>query len=334
MIELNSQRIVISRTDSIGDVMLSLPLCAWLKTHYPGTTIIFLGRTYTRAVVEAFASVDEFVDWAELENAPKAIQRQKMMDLRADIILHVFPRREIAQLAKGVKIPVRVGTSHRNFHLLNCNHRVNFTRKRSELHEAQLNFHLLRPFGLKELPEWDELLKYTEFFRPKLIDLPGELNDLSNSVILHPKSQGSAVEWPVSSYKELAQLLVEKGFTPVFTGTENEGSQFLGEIEDLHGVVDASGKLSLDQLIVLISKCKGFVACSTGPLHIAGFLDVPTVGLYAPRRPIHPGRWRPIGKKARALVFDEGCSKCREGKACDCITRIDTTQVLNALRNE
>jgi ADP-heptose:LPS heptosyltransferase len=37
-------RIIISRTDSIGDVILTLPLCVWLKKQFPQTELIFLGQ--------------------------------------------------------------------------------------------------------------------------------------------------------------------------------------------------------------------------------------------------------------------------------------------------
>ena len=56
-------RILISRTDSIGDVVLTLPVAGILKQTFPGCTIIFLGREYTRAVIEACDHVDQFVAW-------------------------------------------------------------------------------------------------------------------------------------------------------------------------------------------------------------------------------------------------------------------------------
>jgi hypothetical protein len=37
------------------------------------------------------------------------------------------------------KVQHRIGTSHRGFHFLTCNHKVNFTRKNAVEHEAQLN---------------------------------------------------------------------------------------------------------------------------------------------------------------------------------------------------
>jgi heptosyltransferase-3 len=329
------QRILISRTDSIGDVILTLPLCAWLKSQFPSCTIIFLGKSYTKPVVDCYSAVDEFVDWQEIEALPSAAKVAHIAALHADAIVHVFPVKEIASLAKKAKIPMRIGTSHRRFHLLTCNHRVNFTRKRSDLHEAQLNFELLRPFGLTEIPSMEQVKEYGSLFKPVSVGLPQEVNDILNGsskcIILHPKSQGSALEWPLERYMELAIGLANEGTTVFFTGTQQEGDQFRAIIPVHERIVDLSGKLSLSELIVLIARVNALVACSTGPLHIAGVCGTHAVGLYSPRKPIHPGRWQPIGKHIDVLVYDENCPQCKKGKKCLCVQDISVEQVVAAL---
>ncbi len=46
-----------------------------------------------------------------------------------------------------------------------------------------------------------------------------------------------------------------------------------------------------------------FVAGSTGPLHIAAALDVPTVGFFPAHRSATPLRWRPLNSEGRHLAF-------------------------------
>ena len=96
-------------------------------------------------------------------------------------------------------------------------------------------------------------------------------------------------------------------------------------------VIDSTGKLSLEQLMVLIQNSKNLVACSTGPLHIAGYLGVNTVGLYSPKRPIHPGRWKALGENVQIIVFDEDCEPCAEEKDCDCVLEIEVEHILKSL---
>lgn len=329
------KRILISRTDSIGDVMLTLPMCVWLKDHFIDAELIYLGKGYTRPVVECFSVIDRFIDWEEIQDLPTSQKTSFFHELKVDSIIHVFPNKEIATLAKKVKIPVRIGTSHRSFHLLTCNHRVGFSRKNSSLHESQLNFELLRPLGLKQIPSIEEVTEGLHAFRIPEVELPQELKLLltknEKTVILHPKSQGSALEWPIASYISLAEKLTHKGYSVFFTGTEKEGLMFRHELPENPSIIDLTGKMDLSQLIVFISRSKNLVACSTGPLHIAGFCGIHAIGLFSPRKPIHPGRWAALGRNVRILVNDENCPECKKKKPCTCIQKITVDKVLDQI---
>lgn len=329
-------KIIISRTDSIGDVMLTLPLAAWLKENTKAE-IYFLGKKYTQTVIENYDKVDHFLDWDEIINLPSTERSNKLAEINADVIIHVFPNKEVANIAKKAKIPYRIGTSHRGFHLLTCNIRLNFTRKNSALHEAQLNFELLKPFGLDQIPTIDEIQQWTKHFKAKELNLPAFLNEKLEKqiswVIFHPKSQGSAVEWPIEKYMDLANKLLNSGMGIIFTGTEKEGEQFRNLIPKHENCIDSTGKLSLDELITLISKVKALVACSTGPLHIAGFLGIHTLGLFSPRKPIHPGRWKALGKHVHIFVADDNCATCKKGKNCNCIQDISVEKLRQKLVN-
>lgn len=303
-IDLSEKTIVISRTDSIGDVILTLPLCGWLKKQFPTVRIIFLGKSYTVDVLKCSPFIDEIVRLEDWEKVPFEEQVKLVEKLNIYAFVHVFPNKGLAKLAKAAKIPFRIGTSHRLFHLLTCNIKPNFTRKNSEFHEAQLNFELLRSFGVKSLPNKEELVEYIGDFKPK-DELPNQLKIVLSDkkrVVLHTKSQGSAVEWPIEKYVELANQLVKKDYSVYFSGTEKEGLKFRDALPNHPQVIDISGKSSLGELIAFIDKCDVLVACSTGPLHLAAVLGKKAIGLYTDLRPMHPGRWSPIGAQGIALT--------------------------------
>ena len=67
----NFQKIIISRTDAIGDVILTLPMCGLIKKYYPNVKIIFLGRSYTQAIIEHCEHVDEFINADTLLQLPE-----------------------------------------------------------------------------------------------------------------------------------------------------------------------------------------------------------------------------------------------------------------------
>ncbi len=327
-IDLNDKTVVISRTDSIGDVMLTLPMCAWIKENFPSCKLIFLGRNYTRPIIECFPMVDEIHSYDELELMPVQARVVELTSWEADVFIHVFPHKEIAKLVKKAKITTRVGTSHRSFHLLTCNLRLNFTRKKADEHEAQLNFELLKPFGLESLPSLHVVKQKMRRFqvRHKLEEPQNSLlASNKKKILLHPKSQGSAVEWPIENYVSLALQLVELGHKVFFTGTEIEGKSFKEVIPKHEDIIDVTGRFTLREFIAFIDNVDGLVACSTGPLHIAAALNKRAVGLYINKRPMHPGRWGALGKNTTNLF-----AETKEPKETD-ISLIEVEEVIEKL---
>lgn len=298
------EHIILSRTDSIGDVMLTLPMAGLIKQRWPGVRITFIGRRYTMPVLRCCAHVDAAIALEELQDVGPDAAAHRLGRLGADAIVHVFPRRELASWANHAGIPVRVGTSHRWWHWLTCNHRVAFSRRRSDLHESQLNIKLLAPLGINDAPSIDALATLNGFTPPPPdADVKAFLEPGREHVVLHPLSQGSAVEWGLDRFRELIALLDPARYRILITGTRAEAEVYRKELRGFGPhVIDVGGKLSLEQLIMLIGASDALIAASTGPLHIAAACGLRAIGLYSPQPPIHPGRWGPIGASARALV--------------------------------
>ena len=318
------KRIIISRTDNLGDVILTLPLLGYLKATMPEIRIYFIGKKYTHAIIDKCIHVDKFLDREEILKNPELL---KSVD--ADSILFIYPDRDLARLSKKLGIRRRVATAHRWFNWLYCNYRVDFSRLRSRLHESQLNFKLLGPFKMY----WDfDLKEIANFYGlvPPLQNHNGHLSNSHFNLILHPKSKGSAREWHLENYYELAHSLSPDRYKIFITGLKDEGErmrQEQPELFQLPHVVDMTGKLSLDDLMSFISQADGLIACSTGVLHLASALGKFALGLYSPMKPIHPGRWMPIGKNANYLVISKNCSNCRRSKECACVNEITVEQV-------
>lgn len=322
--------ILISRTDSIGDVILTLPLAALLKQHFPNIIIGFIGTPYTKTIIEACSNIDVFIDKDEFLAQPVTLRGES-----PQCIIHVLPRIEIAKRAKALKIPSRIGTTNRIYHWSTCNQLVRLSRKNSPLHEAQLNLKLLKPLGIKHDFSLQEIA--TSFSLKRLPALPQQFADLlmphKFKLILHPKSRGSAREWDLNYFAELCASLDTDKFQIFISGTDNE-REALKPLLDQCGerVTDISGLMTLAEFIAFIAACDGIIACSTGPLHIAAALQKHALGIYPPMRPIHPGRWQPIGKKAQVFVLDKNCNDCRKTKTtCFCMRAIKPDTLKTAL---
>lgn len=300
---IHPKRIILSRTDSIGDVVLTLPMAGWIKKKYPDCYLIFIGRNYTTPVIHCSIHVDEVVSW----DAPKTKKDQVefLESFNADMIFHVFPEKEVVEAAKKANIKWRVATGRRKHTFQSCNKRLWWTRKNSDLHESQLNLKMLSVIGLKRIPSVLEIPEYYGFNNiPELIP---EFKDLLKSdkinLVLHPKSKGSAVEWGLENFSELIKSLEGEVVQIFITGTKAERELIGDELPwKQNNLTDLTGKMSLDDLIAFLNEIDVIVAGSTGPVHIASALDTNAIGLYSPKRPMHPGRWMPIGKHSEFIT--------------------------------
>ena len=328
------QKILISRTDAIGDLILTLPMVDVIKQNIADAKVFILAQNYNKSIVQSAPLVDGFIDWTELEKQKESDIIAELQKQNFDAIINVFPNKKIAKASKQAAIPIRIGTSHRYYHWLTCNRLINLSRKKSNLHEAQLNIMLLKKLNIPSEFTLDEIKKFGRII--PFAKLPDDINLLINKssnrkIILHPKSKGSAKNWNIFNFMKLAEILYKNNFDVFITGTAEESDLIRTELgSKIPNATDLMGKLTLSELITFISKCDFLVACSTGPLHIGAALGINVIGLYPPIRPMHPVRWRPIGN-ANVLCANKECSICRKSANCKCIDEISPEQVLKII---
>ena len=324
--------IVLSRTDSIGDMVLALPTAKVLKDHFPDTKIYFLGREYTRPVVNACKYADGFIGLDDFLNKKLIIDNRQLQ-----AIVHVKPFAAAAKRAKQLHIPLRIGTTNRLYHWTTCNRLVKLSRKKSNLHEAQLNLKLLQPFGIKKEFSPEEISN--SYGLEKLQPLKEEFSSLIDNnkynLILHPKSRGSAREWGLKNFIHLIHQLDTNNYKIFISGTAAEKKLVQPLLDEVPGLVtDITGAMQLEQFMSFISKCDGLVACSTGPLHIAAALGKDALGIYAPMRPLYAGRWGPVGKNAEVFVVNKICRDCaKNAMPCHCTEEVEPEWIKTSLDN-
>lgn len=339
---ISMMKVLISRTDAIGDVILTLPMVGLLKKEISqDVEIYFLGRSYTKEIISCAQDVDHFLNYDDWREKSDSECIENIVQYNFDVVIHVFPNKRISRICKKAKIKLRVGTRGRLYHWLYCNKLVSFSRKRSNLHEAELNLKLIQPLIDEQICiKVDNLYRYYNFSLEKIQQDSTELSTSFQSIkdqletsslkkiILHPKSHGSAREWGLEKFSQLIDELKNDGrFEIVLTGTEVE-SELMKEFRKKHRdhIIDTSGLLSLRELILLIGLCDGIVAASTGPLHIASAMSKFALGLYIMTRPMHPGRWKPIGLRADYIVYNE------ENLSLDTLEKIPARKVYERIK--
>jgi ADP-heptose:LPS heptosyltransferase/O-antigen ligase len=324
------RRILITRTDNIGDVVLTLPLAGYLKQVYPKAEIVFLCRRYAAAVVAQCRHVDQVLTLEELGD--DLVDGLRLTG--CDTVLFAFPRRHLAKAARRAGIPRRIGSTRRIYHWFSCNRLVNVTSKEATpLHESQLSFKLLLPLGINYVPPLEEMWRLYGLDTPRHPDADAILAGPGFKLVLHPKSNGNGREWPLEHYTTLAGMLgAVEGVRVLVTGSSAEGellAQQAAPLLALPNVENLCGKLDLAGFTALVANCDGLIASGTGPLHLAAALGRPVVGLFPPLRPIDPTRWAAVGPFARNLVTTQPCGHCADPARCTCMLAIRPEQVFD-----
>lgn len=294
---------VLIRMDKLGDLVISLP-----ADQHPA----LLGQNVIWAITEG---LDFVVEQALPKRKFKTFSKRfsplrimafknwlKQVNPQHVVILHAPWWVSFASWLAGV--PVRIGPLSQWHSYLFLNFGVRQRRSLSDRHESDYNFDLIesgfemlgnRGGNLTEVKK-----KHLRLLAPNPTGTIQNLNLQGHRyVILHPGMGGSALNWPPEKYLELAHLISKK-YKIVVTGT-NADKKYLDpvaeELKSLSAVRWTVGELSSLDLLNVISEAKVMIAPSTGVIHLAASLGVPTVGIYSPRRAEHPRRWGPRGEK-------------------------------------
>ena len=327
------RRIIVSRTDRLGDVVLTLPLLGLLGARWPDAEVVALVRRYAQPIMAASEHVHRVVEWPEHHDATDADRVELLRAIDADTILHVFPRREVAAAARDAAIPRRIGTARRWFHWITCTERVNVSRKRSALHEAQLNLKIAAPLLGDTGLALGQLVPHIGLTRTTTLDArwATQLDRSRTIVLLQPLTGGTVPAWPLERWAALVAQLDPRRYQPWITGSAAEGDTLRPWIASLAAHVhDATGQ-SLAELLSFTQAAHVFVGASTGPLHIAAALGVHTIGLYPARETGLLNRWAPLGARTSVLMPEH--APARDGAASLGIQAIDPSAVLAAVES-
>jgi len=286
--------ILIVRTDRLGDVLLTTPVSTALRRMFPDARISWLVRPYTAPLLEHNPDIDRIlVDRGE--SAGRLADR--IRNERFDAAIVAYPRWRIVWALWLARVPLRIGPANK-FYAILLNRRVRQRRSKGAKHEADYNLELLAPLA----PPGASFERYptryvaTDEERRAARSILGTkgISGAKPVVILHPGSGGSSARWPLGHFTALGDRLLAAGCDLVVTGGPGEDHEgaMAGKMRRSPVFVGA-GSVNIRELAAILSWADLVVTNSTGPLHLAVALGVPTVSIYSPVPTRHPARWGP-----------------------------------------
>jgi len=324
-----NDRILISRNDRLGDLILALPFVETMKIRYPECQIEVMASLYASPILENNNRINNIF---RVQNDQLAIDKPYKKDLLRRItqrsykvVIALYPERRVCQLFHRAKIPFRVGTAGR-FHSVFFNYHLFHSRKSNLKHEYEYNLDFLEFFREGKIVTTPRVYLYRKEinYATEILKKAGVENSF---VVLHPGSSGSAERWPVNRFIQLYQALTQSGLSVVISGSEPEGVMIDGICAKLGiPVKKITGETDLRTLAAVLSLATVVVANSTGPLHLATAVDTKVVGLYSGKDVMSPKRWGPLGDNHR--VIQPSGIKCNcPPKQCRCMETITVDQV-------
>ncbi|WP_432455394.1 MULTISPECIES: glycosyltransferase family 9 protein [unclassified Agarivorans] len=306
------QKLLVVRNDKIGDFMLAWPSFAMLKLSMPNCEITALVPNYTAPLAELCPWIDKvIIDCGSTANsAAQASLLKQVKQQKFDGYLCLFSNLRNAWLGFRAKISNRCAPATKLAQFL-YTQRVVQRRSRSLKPEYQYNLDLTKAFleqhGYSaQQPSGPYLQFATEVLTQRKQQLFADKDSL---VMVHIGSGGSANNLSLEQYVSLIDCLAKLNAELYFVITAGPGElvaaqELVSELEHLD--VAYCLYFSEDGLAAFceVLACADlFIAGSTGPLHIAGAIDVPTAGFFPNRTSATPLRWRPPNSEGRHLCF-------------------------------
>jgi heptosyltransferase II len=204
-------------------------------------------------------------------------------------------------------------------------------------------------YDKKKYIKGHQVEKYNKFINDSLrIDvIPGKLKLHGVHQINHKikktiginagASYGSAKRWYPKKFANVASSLAQN-YDIVILGGENE-RDIADEIErnlidfGVNNYRNLAAKTSIEELINLISTLDLFITVDSGPMHIAGALEIPTVTIFGPTNTDETSQWG--NKKSLIVKQNLFCQPCMK-RVCplghhNCMKQIKSLEVLDAV---
>jgi len=332
------KKILIVRTDRVGDVVMITPMLRELRKKFPGAFIASLTNPNTQDVLINNPNLDLILtDDLKKESFRKVVRELKSHKFTDGLLVMPTERAAYQMFFAGIKN--RIGVGKKLYEVITFMKSVSRNKYIPLRHEADYCMDLARALGVVSNDITPEIfLSEEEKQNGKSILTKYNINDQDFKVIVHTGSGKSSRNWSETKYFEFIKNLAAKNDKAKIILTAKEMSNdFLQKIVSLNNgriAVLTDEIKRLRDLICIISCCDALIASSTGPLHIAAALKVKAIGLFCHRRMNCAAHWGALGDKAVNIeVSKEYCdSHCSSDKErCEFEDGISIEEVTKAI---
>jgi lipopolysaccharide heptosyltransferase II len=343
---LAAKRILILRLERIGDLLMTLPALADLRTLAPGAEIDLIVGSWNADLARAIDPVTRVMAldaaWLTRESQGRTLASllraaRRWRHSPYDLAINFEPdiRSNLILAASGAAWTAGF-RSGGGGSLLDV--AIDYNVRAHTTDNAR---HLVSAIFDAAVP--DEVC-------PALV-VPSDAHENASRLLgrtdrpmigVHVSGGRAIKQWPTERFADVARRLVEaSGATIVLTG----GAADRGLVEAVKTtlppsrVVDIAGHADLLTLAGILERLDLLVTGDTGPMHLAVAVGTPVVAVFGPS---DPARYGPRGPYDRVVRIDLPCSPCNRirlpparcvGHTPDCLAFIGPERVFEAARS-
>ena len=302
-----SQKILLIRLSSLGDIVLTTPAIRAVRAHFPDAYIAMLVAKQSAEILRENPHLDEIItfdrlakdkDTREMLRIIRHLRERKFTmaidfqrKFRTEMLMYFSGATEC--IGKGRLCAVRVheqGNKHATAHYFDMLHAAGIPAEDQRLE-----------LFLSESERLDAAQRF---------DAAG-VNDGGLKVGLFPGAGWKLREWMPDRFAAIGDRLVEHFNANVLIFGGPKEAELVQTVANLMKApaVPFAGNLQVRQLVACLEKCDLFLTNDTGPMHIAAAVGTPTVSLFGPGNHI---RFQPLGTLHQTIRHAVPCSPCKQ----------------------
>ena len=289
-------RILVVRTDKLGDFITALPSMYVLKKQNPQNKIIALVAPLNQELASTCNFIDEVIVDEPESSVYKLAQKLKNANIDASVTLFSNTRVALAQFLAQIKLRIAPATKIAQIFY---NKRVK--QRRSEVKMAEFEYNLALAKTLfpdldtnyeKPLLHFDDAQNnYQKFCKN---------NNIEKEVIaFHVGFGGSSdANWNLDEYESLIREVLQVNRYEVVLTFGPDEKKLQAEMQERLKETKVVYYFSNDGIVnfaKLIVNFKLFVSTSTGTYHLASLVGTPTMTFFGDSKFASAARWRGVG---------------------------------------
>ena len=160
-----------------------------------------------------------------------------------------------------------------------------------------------------------------------------ELNGQGRIVVVGPGAANNIKRWTTDGYAKLCDHLIERyRYSVVLVGDESDipiAQIITGQMRN--PCLNLCGLTTLVQMAEVLRRASLVIANDSAIMHMASYLDIPTVAIFGPTDPKKYGPWSSKQAVVRKDLFCSPCEKSGCAYKHECMEELKTEEVLEAV---